>query len=154
MTTRIGVVYALLDTPDRRLNLDLFLQHSLRHNEIMHVVVVNGLVNKPLPDNVPNLHVIQRPNEGYDFAQYSAGLEYLLTHDPVCEQFFFLNGSCRGPFLPPYYENPWYTPFCDLLFGNVHLVGATINSMTRDARHSHVQSFCWGITKECALALN
>lgn len=150
---RIGVVYALFDSPDRRQNLDLFLQHSLHYNEITHVVVVNGLLNKPL-QSAPNLHVLQRPNEGYDFGSFSVGLDYLLTHKSECDFFFFLNGSCRGPFLPPYYKEPWYTPFCDLLSGNIHLVGPTINSMSRDAKLSHVQSFCWGITKECALALN
>lgn len=150
---QIGVVYALFNTPDRRKNLDLFLQHSLRHTEVMHVVVVNGSLNTPL-QTTPNLHVIQRPNEGYDFGGFSSGLDYLLTQKPECEFFFFLNGSCRGPFLPPYYKEPWYTPFCDLFSGNIHLVGSTINSFHRDARLSHVQTYCWAITKECAVAIN
>jgi hypothetical protein len=150
---KIGVVYALHDTTDRRQNLDLYLQHSLQHNEITHVIVVNGPLNTPLPSS-PNLHVITRPNEGYDFGGFSDGLEYLLTHNPSCDYFFFLNGSCRGPFLPPYYKEPWYTPLCDLFVGNIHMVGATINSMNRDARLTHVQSYFWAITKECAVALN
>lgn len=85
-TLRIGVVYALFDTPDRRINLDLFLELSLPYEEIMHVVVVNGPIQKPFTNTPNNLHIIQRPNEGFDFGSYNAGLQFLIDK---CDVYFF-----------------------------------------------------------------
>ena len=157
----IGVVYAYYEKSEEyKSNLFFFLDRVLngpnRSDNAIIVVVVNGAHTVEFPQGVV---VIERENIGYDFAGYRTGFMYLADNGFHCDFYMCLNGSCRGPFLPPYYHGAWYQPFIDNMTSarakalNVHLVGATINSLIPAPRRTHVQSYVMAMTRDCMLRL-
>jgi len=102
-------------------NLAFFLRHGLLP-DMDYVFVVNGSCTLDFP-NARNVRVIYRDNVGFDFGGHSAALSSLTRE---YDYYFFLNATCRGPFLPPYVQANWTSVFAGLLTEEVHLVGASI----------------------------
>jgi hypothetical protein len=86
---------------------------------------------------------IKRPNEDYDFGAYSDALTAVSVTGklPSYDFYFFLNTSVRGPFVPPYFKGHWLDPFVDLLVGDVHLCGTTINVLGAIGQSQEAQAF-------------
>jgi len=92
----------------------------------------------------PNVRVLFRDNNGYDFGAWSDGL----LNDNLYKNydyFIFLNSSMIGPFLPPYYKGKWTDVFINGLEGNIKLFGSTINN---NDNNNHVQSSIFSMNKE------
>ena len=142
-------------------NFVFFLARAWRA-DLDFFVVVAGAHSVDLPRR-DNIRYIFTPNLGHDFAGYctlvATGL--LDGHDRLV----FVNCTARGPFLPAYAGAlPWAAPLLELLQGEVHLCGSTINILhdTRPpharfrARHpgaaapfSHVQTHAHAMTADC-----
>ena len=84
---------------------------------------MNGDYSVSLP-NESNIHIIERPNIGYDFGAWShvRAKISISRYDHV----FFMNTSVRGPFMRDG-SRDWPKPFLDLFRDDVKLVGTTIN---------------------------
>lgn len=101
-----------------------------------------------------DVHFHYRPNTGYDFGGYIYGLQKL---EKSYKYYFFLNCSVCGPFYPTYLGESfdWMQIFIEMLRGDVHLVGPTINvvppnciiNRTSQAKPV-VQSYMFVLTQE------
>jgi hypothetical protein len=102
--------------------------------------VINGTCTVEFPQR-NNISIIYRENTGFDFQGYYRGLLSLKDKQLLRpnDYYIFMNCTVRGPFLPPYTTRHiyWYTPYIDLLTGNVKLVGSTINGYISP----HVQTY-------------
>lgn len=141
-------------------NLVFFLSRAFR-TDIDFFFVAAGELQVELPP-APNIRCLRTENHGHDFGGYG---ELIATGAlDAYERLIFVNCSVRGPFLPAYVTMPWTDPFLNLLAGDVHLCGATINILHADrpmsevymTRHpegvsplSHVQSYAYAMTAEC-----
>lgn len=66
----------------------------------------------------PNTKIVVRLNDhGADLCAYSDMIrsEFWRRNEHLFFYYFFINSSARGPFLPNYYTNPWWTIFTNLL---------------------------------------
>ena len=157
-----AVIYHYFEKdPTYRDNLVFFLSRAWRADHDFFVVLA-GPHSVTLPERA-NIHYLATPNFGHDFGGYCtlADTGLLDGHDRLV----FVNCTVRGPFLPPYAAAlPWTAPFLDLLAGEVHLCGATINILHEDrpahgrfrashpeaaAPFSHVQTSAHAMTGEC-----
>lgn len=112
-------------------NLMYFLKYGI-NDRSDYVFVINGETTYDMSClESSGVRVIRRENKGYDFAAYSCALECMdsergkdwMSEIPVV---FFLNSSVRGPFLLNCLR-PWQCYFEEMLTGDTHLVGTTIN---------------------------
>jgi lipopolysaccharide biosynthesis protein len=145
-------------------NFIYFLKHVVKplHKSADIYIIINGECSVPLPD-LPNVRIIRRKNEGYDFGAYS----HCITHHVVNEYdyYIFINTSVRGP-IPPSVD--WRTKFKKLFTKDVGLVGVSINMSDRDHNialsngkkpptnnkmQTHVQSMFFILNKEVFLYL-
>jgi len=129
-----AVIYSYFESPNSAKNLRFFLEFGICRN-IVYVIVIQGHnCSVPLP-NIPSLHFVRRDNRGYDFAAYSAGIQFLMRFTGVFDALrlpfravVFLNSGVVGPFLPAYYPkgHSWTAAFTDRLSGAVKLVGTSL----------------------------
>jgi hypothetical protein len=148
MDNKIHVIYAYYEKDaDYKLNLAYFLKYAyLPHLD--YTIVINGKCTVNIPKK-NNIVTICRENTGYDFQGYYTGLLSLKSRKLLqpLHYYIFINCTVRGPFLPPYVAHHiyWYTPYIDLIYGNVKLVGSTINGKYAP----HVQSYLFVMDYEC-----
>ncbi len=146
---RIAVVYAYheQDTSYQQ-RLSFFLKKALpNHDHVDFVFVINGHVcSVKLLDEMasqPNVYVVRRDNDGYDFGAYYYGMKYLYeVLQKEYDYYFYVNSSAAGPFMPAYVKMSWLAPFLELFKENpnVRLVGSTINvdkSIVKDESDQH-----------------
>lgn len=142
-------------------NFVFFLSQAWRA-EVEFIVLIAGAYHVDLPQR-PNIRYVFTPNLGHDFAGYCQLVEAGMLDR--YDRLIFVNCTVRGPFLPPYAAGlGWVAPLLNLLRGDVHLAGATINILHPDrpahllyqARYpqaaqpySHVQSSVHAMTAEC-----
>lgn len=114
------------------------------------VLICNGTAPPP---NLPSyVHVLIRPNIGFDFGGWSHALLFE-TEDgkkiyEKYDSFVFVNSSVIGPFLQPGFSGPWTNVFLNGLKGNVKLFGSTINCCDDPLTKAHVQSYLFAMRKE------
>lgn len=104
MAEKSLVVYCYKEDEDSKKNLEYFLQHGVTTNPQVHYVFI--INNETCTVDIPqasNISKWVRSESQYDVITYKYLLEGL-TNDFVTSfsYYFFLNSSCRGPFLPPY----------------------------------------------------
>lgn len=124
------IIYSYFMTKSADYNLYYFVRKELSYKEdIDYIIVINGFEYSKLivfPE-LDNLKVIQRPNIGYDFGAYAAGLEYIQENSKKYDYYFFLNSGVIGPILPHYFnEQHWSNVFIKKITDRVKLVGTTI----------------------------
>mmetsp|Transcript_12969 Transcript_12969/g.55349 ORF Transcript_12969/g.55349 Transcript_12969/m.55349 type:complete len:385 (-) Transcript_12969:1793-2947(-) len=114
-----------------RKNLRFFIQngvlgpHAPSAQVSTFVFIINGgFVSEPIPDHLSNVHVLKRPNIGFEFCGVSEALEIFEGR-----YFIILNSSVRGPFLPSYFpvKVPWTEAVHKMLSNTVKLSGVSIN---------------------------
>ena len=98
-----------------------------------------------VPAQAPPPRLVERDNEGGDFAAWAAGLQHA---EADAEHFVFVNDTARGPFVPRYApsETSWPELFCCRIDDRVKLVGASINRMVNWEprwRCPHIQTHAW-----------
>ena len=130
-------------------NFRFFVTHGMQCAHTHYVIIVNGAAHEPMPPETSTVTVVRRDNKGFDFGAWAAGLDAITL--TLYRQFVFLNGSCRGPFLPDCVpESIWVAAFCSRLSGSVHCVGPAINiHKVRPLCKPHVQTYAWAATSEC-----
>lgn len=142
-----AVLYAYCEVSAlHRDNFRYFVAHGLHCVDTHVVVIVNGEATEPMPPTSATCTVLHRPNTGFDFGGWAAGLEVLARH--AYSHFVLLNASCRGPCLPGYLRPPvdWVSLFCSKLTGSVKCVGPTINIYKFWAVcQPHVQTYAWAV---------
>jgi hypothetical protein len=159
MVNNILVLYAYYEKDDMyKCNLEFFL-HKAIYPECDYVFIVNGQSTVKIP-NLPNIKVIYKENEDYDFGAYKYALNSIQTD---YKYYMFLNTSVRGPFIPQYVNMKWYEPFINMIKDDVKLVGTTINILNSPTQisnifenysgfkrpHTHVQTQFFAIDREC-----
>jgi hypothetical protein len=144
-----AIIYAYHENEWRRDNLRFFLSHGYRRDDnLTFVFVVNGGSTVSFPES-DNVVVIRRPDSGFDFGGFNAGMARLSPR--AFDAYFFVNASCRGPFLPPRWRNQcWTLPFLRVMRGDTKLVGPTINVHRAGP---HVQTYMFAMDRECACRL-
>lgn len=142
-------------------NLIYFLSVGIL-NELSYFVVISGDCSIHLPEH-QNVTYIYTENKNNDYGGYS---NFFKKYNCSFDYLIFINSSMRGPFLPNYYNQPWYTPFIDKLILDTHLVGGSINFRNYYNEENffeiddltsvgvHVQTTVYAITKEAAEYLN
>jgi len=165
----VCVLYAYYEKNDiYAKNLTYFLENGLIDN-ITFVFIINDFCSVSIPTN-ENIHIINRPNNGFDFGAWNSGLEYLEKRGLIFDYYYFLNTSVRGPFIPLYCEKNWIEIFQELFIENVHLIGTSIcfctfNKYIQEYKRIfkcnfdykmliNIQSMFFGITRECLEYLN
>lgn len=114
------------------------------------------------------VHVLRRPNRGFDFAGWGAAIQHFgllsAVAEPAFTHFIFLNTSCRGPFMPAYASClRWTDAFISQLgatrtspvdgrSSTVRLVGPTINVHV-ERKAPHVQSYAFATDAACLAML-
>ena len=139
-------------------NLEYFVEAGIWNQpDIDFIVIVNGqncsiCLQKESKIYLPNVRILHRENEGFDFAGYSEALSSIMHSD--YSYFLFLNGGVRGPLLPCYQLQNlqrWHTIFTSMFNERVKLVGPTISCELQ----VHVQSHMFALDSTgLSLALN
>jgi hypothetical protein len=149
---RVAVIYAYFEKNEMyRKNLEFFINCGVNQNNenIDYYFIVNGHTDFTFPTQ-NNVKVSFRENKGFDFAGYNYGIQESKSSGKEYDYYFFINTSCRGPFLPSYCKNmKWIEPFIQLFDDDktIKLVGSTINPLTWSFR-PHVQSYFFVLNKE------
>jgi hypothetical protein len=150
--SKLAVIYAYFEKNEEyRTNLDYFVKKGVYPNDenIDYYFVVNGETNYVFPE-YNNVQVVYRENVGFDFAGYNCGIQLAKNVQTTYDYYFFINTSCRGPFIPEYCERmKWTEPFLNLFKKDetIKLVGSTINMLTWSFR-PHVQSYMFCIQQD------
>lgn len=132
---RTLVCYSYFERRERLSHLEFFLSQGLSDDPDIEFAFVlqGGGCSLAIPDR-PNIHVIRRPNEGFDFGAHSAALEFAARHHGTDaktlphELFLFLNDGVVGPFLPACFpkDRHWTSIFSERMTRSVKLVGPSI----------------------------
>jgi hypothetical protein len=121
----LACIYAYYEkNAEYKENLLYFLENGIL-DHVDYYFVMNGDYSVSVP-NRSNVHIIERPNIGYDFGAWSHALAKISFSR--YSHVFFMNTSVRGPFMKDGSRN-WTKPFLDLFRDDVKLVGTTINIM-------------------------
>lgn len=130
----ILIVYAAMKLDD---NLRFFFKNGyLNDPNIQYVFVFN---NPDIDFDLNELHDLQterknymfvkRENIGYDFGAWAHGLFSSNIDYQKYDNFVFMNGTVRGPFIHSYVNKRWCDIFIEKLNDDVKLVGTTINCL-------------------------
>lgn len=141
------IIFTYFERPHVMDNLRFFTEHGILPPEsdcTFLIVTTEAGFSVPIPE-LPNVRVIKRLNEGYDFAGWGAGLDAVDLSQ--FDRFVFLNDTALGPFLPRYVPQgtSWVELFTHPLSDQVKLVGSTINYLPHHPdRSPHIQTYAWG----------
>lgn len=99
------VLYCYKESPESLINLSFFLKHGINDSADYVFIINNNLCSLPFP---PNVTVIKRQEDEYDLLSYKW---YFDTYNPIYKNYYFINSSCIGPFLPPIISDNWISIF-------------------------------------------
>ena len=104
MPERSLVFYCYKEDPDAKLNLKFFLKHGICDSPLVrYVFIINNKECSVVFPTQDNITVWIREENQYDVISYKYVLaEFSEDSLKDYNYFFFLNSSCRGPFIPPY----------------------------------------------------
>lgn len=150
-------LYAYYERDDTyKENCEYFIKNGV-NSFADYVFIVNGNHTVTFP---PNVKVLQRDNQGYDFGAWSMALDMI---DLSKYKFFiFVNSSVKGPYIMNLTQ-PWQHRFISMINGDTKLVGTTINILTYiepgyrsfftekgfRAPYSHVQTQVFAMDDQC-----
>jgi hypothetical protein len=155
---RIAVFYHYFEADAvYRDNLIFFLSMAPESADLFLVAAESTLPD--LPD-IPRLSVIPTRNLNLDWGGYGQAFSKV-TGLEAYDALFFINSSVRGPFLSVHDDKSWIRSLTDLLQGDVHLVGTSINHLPESSRYaaryrqlfdhsgplSHVQTTAYAMTQ-------
>ena len=141
----ILILYSFYEGPRAARSLRTFLEQTrqdwransgtcLQRPSLELVLIISGSrcsVQLPVASNI---RVLPIDNTGSDFGAYTEALALLGIRagssfwKQLYSYFFFINSSCRGPFLPVYASNlHWTQPFTSKITDTVKLVGPSIH---------------------------
>ena len=132
------ITYCYFESENSKTNLKYFLEKGIiKSDEVFYIFVIKGLLSIDIP-KYENIRIIKTENKGYDFGGYIDSLNSINIKD--YDFFIFLNDTVRGPFIPLYFDKPWYKYFTSKLSNEILLSGSTINFH----KQKHIQScsFC------------
>lgn len=129
-------------------------------DQLDYIFIISGNHTVDLPD-LPNVRYFFADPKKSDFGGYAQLIKSGWDLAPY-ENFFFINSSVRGPFMPPYWCQPWYMSFLAQMHDDVGIVGTSICTLSADFRHStnyqlryggnppysHVQTMAYVLRKE------
>lgn len=130
-------------------NLDFFLKHGILDN-VDYYIVINGNSTVEIPENIENITVLKRENNGFDFGAWSYALPKL---EKDYDYYVFINSSVIGPYITDEDKKNnrnWLQKFLELFnTPDVRLVGTTINMYTdiNNKLLTHVQSMFFVLDK-------
>lgn len=124
------IIYTYFQSDSSDYNLTYFVNKELSYKpNIDYIIIINGYkydINIKFPD-LPNLIIIGRENEGYDFGGHNHALEYIEQNSKNYDYYFFMNSGVIGPIIPHYFtETHWTNIFIKKINERVKLVGTTI----------------------------
>lgn len=100
-----------------------------------YVMIISGKCTLELPD-LPNIRYVFSESNRSDYGGYAQLINQDLELNPY-QHVFFINSSVRGPFVPTFCKQAWYTYFLDQLQNDVGIVGSSICILKEDFRHSN-----------------
>lgn len=156
---RTLVCYSYFEQKERVRHLQFFLREGLSGDpEIEFAFVLQGgICSLPIPEQ-PNIHVIRRTNEGFDFGAHAAAIEDAakrhntdVKHLPY-DSCVFLNDGAVGPFLPSYFpkDRHWTSIFSDRMSEVIKLVGTSIVCLPESDSGGpgpKVEGFCFSLDR-------
>jgi hypothetical protein len=157
MKTAIIYHYYELDETYRD-NLIYFLDCGI-DDQAEYFIYIAGDCSADLPTR-KNVQYLFIKNENNDFGSV---IDFSRTQKSKdFDNYVFVNCSARGPFIPTYYNKPWYTAFTSKLVDDVAMVGSSINLLPENFRSSikfaqnnryrspfiHVQTYAYAITTQ------
>jgi hypothetical protein len=105
------VLYTYAESDNARENLAFFVKNGL-HGSADFIFIFNGETSAAdlLPDDAPNIKIIQRDNTCFDIGAMG---EVLLKDDlwKGYKRFITMNASIRGPFFPVHSASCWTDTF-------------------------------------------
>ena len=125
-------------------NFRYFIENVVKkRHDIDYYLIINGECTVKIPNELPNVVVINRENKGFDFGAYSHCVSKYITK--FYDYYIFLNTSVHGPHPP---DSKWLENFIKLFNTgkDVKLVGTSINmyyQLNNDNKEEfvpHVQS--------------
>lgn len=133
--------------------------------QLDYIFVISGNHTVDLP-KLSNVQYLYTQPKKSDFGGYAQLINEGLNIDSY-DNIFFINSSVRGPFIPPYQQQPWYESFLNLMQGDVGMVGTSICTLKNDFRHSinyqshfggsppysHVQTMAYVLRREVLVQL-
>lgn len=147
------ICYAYHASPRSDYNLAYFVRRALCSMGDAHVIItVNGhACGVELPTS-PNLTVLRRPNEGYDFGAHAHSLTHASTHLGKFTHHIFLNCGTFGPCIPVYIPSDydWTRAFTDKLTAGVGIVGTSIVCLSKTVSNvagPHVEGFAFALSE-------
>jgi len=122
------VIYTYYNSESSNYNLEFFAKRELSFKpDVDYVIVINGYNCAVQLPELSNLHVIKRPNIGYDFGGHNAALQHLSAENQKYDYYFFMNSGVIGPILPHYMKHfDWKQVFINKITDRVKLVGTTV----------------------------
>lgn len=110
------IVYCYNETNESKENLYFFIKHGL-HTENNYLFIINGMeCSVPIPF-ADNIQVWKRYESQADIITFNHLFKEYKNEIEMYQNYFFINSSCRGPFLPNYYatKNNWVNIYNELL---------------------------------------
>lgn len=122
-------------------NVEFFMTNGIFKSDKVYFIIVLNMADEneiySHINNLSNVTVIVRENEGPDFEAWNYALN--MVKSISFNKYIFINSSCRGPFV---FENDnWTELFTSQLNDEVKLVGPSINYSKDNG--FHVQSFAF-----------
>lgn len=147
------IIYTYYNSPSSNYNLGFFAKKELSEKpDVDYVIVINGHDCAVVLPELSNLHIIRRPNVGFDFGGHNAALEYLIIENKIYDYYFFMNSGVIGPIVPHYMQNfDWKTAFINKIKDRVKLVGTTIVCLPASDLGGYgprVEGFCFMVDRE------
>jgi len=99
------VLYCYKETHDTMKNIEYFIEYGINSSADFVFIVNNNICSVTFP---PNVTVIKREEDEYDLITYKW---YFDTYKPEYNNYYFVNSSCIGPFLPSVVSENWINLF-------------------------------------------
>jgi hypothetical protein len=130
---RVLISYVHYESNNTNTNLEYFLKHALHSKPgVDFVFTINGNASVDIPD-LPNVLVIERNNTCMDIGTHKEVLETHVDRRKY-DKFILMNGSVRGPFMPPYGNQCWSDAFIGMVDDTYKLVGTTTSCANKTRR--------------------
>jgi hypothetical protein len=128
MSIRTLVVYTYYVSPSSDYNLSFFLKIEVQERpDVDYIIVVNGHLSETIQfPYYPNVKVIYRLNQGFDYGGHSAALMHIFSEHKSYDFYFFMNSGVFGPVLRDPSQKNWKILFQNKITDQVKLVGTTI----------------------------
>jgi len=122
----------------------------------LYIIVSGETFSVDINDAPSNIHIIRRPNQGYDYAAFAEAVQHIKSRNVSYQYYFFLNSSAAGPFIPEYAKTKinWTNAYMDVFQRDPHIkvVGSTIcidSILDPPNLNPMVQTYAFMMDHEC-----